>query len=186
MKIAMPSSTRRDWMGRACGLGGALMLGATLPRPAQANADRFFQPFLGDLPDELRRAQAEGRKGLLLIYEREGCPFCELLHRVALADAQVQAYYARHFNAIRIDVRGSVMITGFDGAEVSEREFAQRQKVRGTPTSVFHDLSGREVARHAGAPESRDEYLQLGEYVAQGRYRGQSFEDWRKARATGR
>jgi len=142
----------------------------------------FFQPLLGDLPSELELAQRDGKKGVLLVFEMESCPFCVWLHRTALREVSVQDYYRDRFSLFRIDTRGSATIRGFDGQEASESAFATRQKVRGTPTSVFYGLDGREIARFTGAPRDRQEYLLLGEYVAEGHYRKMTFPEFRRSR----
>lgn len=158
---------------------------ASLPATAQPWRDpeqHFFQPFLGDLPAELQLAQKAGKKGVLVIYEMEGCPFCVRLHRTALREPAVQDYYRRHFSVFRVDLLGATTITGFDGRDATESAFASQQKVRGTPTSVFYDLGGRELARFTGAPRDRQEYLLLGEFVVDGHYRTTSFPGFRRAR----
>lgn len=159
---------------------------AVLPVAAQHWRDpgqHFFQTLLGDLPAELRQAAKDGKKGVLLVYEMEGCPFCEWLHRVALREPSVQGYYRRHFSVFRIDVRGATSVTGFDGRDVTESAFATKQNVRGTPTSVFYDLDGREVARFSGAPRDREEYLLLGKFVAEGHFRTTTFPAYRQSKA---
>jgi thioredoxin-related protein len=143
----------------------------------------FFQTFLGDLPSELQAAANSGKRGVLLVYEMEGCPFCVWLHRTALREAPVQDYYRRHFSIFRIDIRGSTVVKGFDGREGLESAFATQQKIRGTPTSIFYDLAGREVTRFTGAPRDRQEFLLLGEFVAEGHYRKMKFPDYRRSRS---
>ena len=66
---------------------------------------------------------------------------------------------------------------------MTESAFARAQRIRGTPTSVFHGLDGREVARFSGAPGSREEYLLLGEFVAEGHYRTGDFPAYRRTKS---
>jgi thioredoxin-related protein len=157
----------------------------SLPSSGQPWRDpeqHFFQTLLGDLPSELQLASKEGKKALLVVYEMDGCPFCLRLHRTALREPSVQEYYRRHFSVFRVDIRGATTITGFDGKESTESAFATKQKVRGTPTSVFYDLAGRELARFTGAPRDRQEYLLLGEFVVGGHFRSSTFPEYRRAR----
>jgi thioredoxin-related protein len=156
-----------------------------LPAAAQQWRDpdqHFFQTFLGDLPAELRQATRDNKKGVLLVYEMEGCPFCARLHRTALREPSVQEYYRRHFSVFRIDVRGGTVLTGFDGRDGTESAFATQQKVRGTPTSVFYDLGGREIARLSGAPRDMQEYLLFGAFVVEGHYRKTTFPEYRRSK----
>lgn len=153
-----------------------------LGQPWRDPDQHFFQTLLGDLPSELQLASKQGKKAVLVVYEMDGCPFCVRLHRTALREPSVQEYFRRHFGVFRVDVRGGTMITGFDGKESTESAFATKQKIRGTPTSVFYDLEGRELARFTGAPRDRQEYLLLGEYVVGGDFRSRTFPEYRKAR----
>lgn len=140
----------------------------------------FFQTFLGDLPAELEAAGKAGKKGLLIVYEMEGCPHCTWLHRMALREVSVQQYYRQHFAALKIDVRGSTSLAGFDKQNLTESAFAVQQKVRGTPTCVFYDLQGREVVRFTGAPRDKQEFMLLGEYVADGHFNRSGFPEYRR------
>lgn len=144
----------------------------------------FFQPLLGDLTVELKQAAQEGKKGLLLIFEMDECPFCDRLHRTALREVVVQDYFRQRFAVFKIDLRGGTPLVGFDGRESTESGFAVQQKVRATPTSVFYDLSGKEVTRFAGTPKDRQEFLQWGDYVARGKYQSMSFVEFRRATTT--
>lgn len=144
----------------------------------------FFQPLLGDLTVELKQAAQEGKKGLLLVFEMDECPFCERLHRTTLREVVVQDYYRQNFSVFKIDLRGGTPLTGFDGREGTESSFATQQKVRATPTSVFYDLSGKEVARFPGTPRDRQEFLQWGDYVARGKYHSMSFVEFRRTAKT--
>ena len=175
-------------MDRRGFVGAATLLAAGWPAVAPAAAFRdpaqhFFQQHLGDLKAELEDAGRAGKRGMLLVFEMDGCPFCEWLHRVALREPSVQDYYRRHFAIFRIDVKGATKVIGFDGREMTESAFAKAQKVAGTPTSVFYDLEGREMARFPGAPRNRGEYLLLGEFVADGHYRTTDFPAYRRAKA---
>lgn len=175
---------RRAFVAAAASFGLAGI--APLPAAAQPWRDpgqHFFHTLLGDLPGELRQAAREGKKGVLIVYEMDGCPFCARLHRTALRERSVQEYYRRHFTVFRIDIRGGTSLTGFDGGEATESAFAAQQKVRGTPTSVFYDLQGREVTRYTGAPRDREEYLLLGEFVVEGHFGRTTFAAYRQAKA---
>lgn len=176
---------RRDLLRLAA--GSALLL----PWAARAQnwrdpAQHFFQPLLGDLSAELKQAGAEGKKGLMLIYEMDECPFCERLHKTALRDVAVQEYYRQHFAVFKIDILGGNPLAGFDGVEATESKFASQQKVRATPTSVFYDLAGKELVRFPGTPRDKKEFLQWGDFVVREKYRTMSFVQFRRAEEAGK
>jgi thioredoxin-related protein len=145
-----------------------------------ADAERFFDQTLGDYRAELESARAAGKQGVLLMFEAEGCPYCRRMRETVLNRADVQDYYRRRFLVFSVDTRGAVPVTDFAGHETTEKRFAEALKVRGTPTFVFVGLDGRELARYAGATRDADEFLRLGRFVAEGRYRQQSVDEYLK------
>lgn len=171
--------TRRTTRRRAL---GAALTALALPlsaQPLRSPDQHFYQLMLGDLKRELQTARAEGRKGVLLVYEMDGCPFCARFHKTVLRESVVQDWYRRNFAIFRIDIRGANPVVGFDGKELTESEFARSQRVRATPTSVFYDLDGRETVRFAGPARDVREFLQLGEFVVGGLWRNTSFDAYK-------
>lgn len=166
---------RREVLCSACALLALPLQAQTLRDPEQ----HFFQPLLGDLKQELQAARAEGRKGVLLVYEMDGCPFCVRFHKTVLREAAVQDWYRRNFAIFKIDIRGANPVVGFDGKELSEKAFATAQKVKATPTSVFYGLDGQEQVRYAGPPRDAGEFMQLGEFVLRGQWRRESFDQYK-------
>lgn len=142
---------------------------------AAADAERFFDQGLGDFAAELKTAQGAGKAGVLLMFELEGCPYCRKMREQVLSRAEVQAYFRKHFAIFSVDVVGALPVTDFAGREVTEKAFAQAQKIRGTPTFVFFGPGGAEVARLSGSMRA-DEFLRTGRYVAEGHYQTMSLE----------
>lgn len=141
-----------------------------------ADADAFFDASLGDFAAELKTAQQQGKLGVLLVFEAEGCPYCRRMREQVLNQPAVQQFYRRHFNIFAVDFLGSVGITDFTGKELAEKAFARALRVRGTPTFLFVAVDGREVARYTGATRDAEEFLALGRYVAEGHYAKATFE----------
>ncbi len=143
----------------------------------------FFNVTLGDYQAELADARAQHKQGVLLIFEREGCPYCRRLRETVLSQPAVQSYYHAHFLIFPVDINGSIEITDFQGRQRREWQFAKDDnKVSMTPTCQFYDLSGKPVVRYTGATSSADEFLRLGEFVAQARYRDMNFSRYKQQR----
>lgn len=140
----------------------------------------FFDPNTGDLRGELADAKAAGKKGMLLMYEQEGCPACLYMKQNVLNRSDVQALYRKHFVNFTIDLFGSVPLQDFKGRDITEKAFAAEARVRATPTFAFHDLTGAEVVRITGAVRDVEEFKLLAEFVASGAYRSRSFAEHRK------
>lgn len=155
----------------------ALLLGLA-PALLQAAAQRdpyqyFFQASLGDLTEELDIAREAGKQGVFVFFEMDDCPFCHRMKQTVLSRADVQDYFSRHFHSLSIDVEGDIEIVDFNGAETTQKEFARRLRVRATPLLAFFDLDGELIFKYVGAPSGKQEFLWMGEFIAERVYQQQ-------------
>jgi thioredoxin-related protein len=148
------------------------------------DAAAFFNLNMGDLKTELADARKDGKKALLVMFEQEGCPYCLQMKRTILNRKNVQDYYRANFATLALDIWSSVPVRDFANGEQTEKAFAQSSKVKVTPTFVFYDLSGNEVARVAGTVDTPEEFLLLGEFVASGAYRTRTFAQYKRDKPT--
>jgi thioredoxin-related protein len=137
----------------------------------------FFDANTGDLKAELAEAKAAGKKAILFMYEQEGCPSCLYMKQHVLNRVDVQQIYRRHFVNFTLDIHGAVPLKDFAGRDITEKAFSAAAKVRGTPTFVFHDMSGAEIARVVGAVRDIDEFKMLAEFIAGGTYKIRTFAE---------
>jgi thioredoxin-related protein len=149
-----------------------------LPLARAADGDAFFDQTLGDFPAELQAARATARKGLLLMFEAEGCPYCRRMRSDILSRREVQDFFRSRFAIFAIDILGDVALTDPAGRETTEKRWAREQRIRATPTFVFIGLDGRETTRHTGALQTAEDFLKLGQFVAEGHYLQQTFEQF--------
>ncbi|WP_018874067.1 thioredoxin family protein [Thioalkalivibrio sp. ALJ1] len=141
----------------------------------------FFDPTFGEFPEELEEARAAGKKGILIFFEMADCPFCHRMKNQVLNQPEVQEYFSEHFLVFSVDVEGSIEIVTFDGETKTQREWATRDyRVRATPVFQFFDLDGEPIARFTGATRDTREFLQLGEFVADGHYKDQNFTRFKR------
>lgn len=141
----------------------------------------FFNTTFGDFSEELKNAKAQGKKGVLLFFEMDECPYCHYMKQKVLNQPAVQKYYRDNFLIFRVDIEGDIEITTFKGEVMKEKEFAFKlNRVRATPVFAFYDLSGERIARHTGKTSSIDEFLLLGKYVADGEYKNMQFSNYKK------
>ena len=140
----------------------------------------FFQQGFGDLTEELEIAIEEGKKGVFVMFDDKDCPWCAKMKATVLNQIEVQAYYRKFFRITRIDRNGDALITDFNGNDISEKDFADKTRVRATPVMIFYDLQGNPMYRHTGATRNIKEFLWMGEYVAEEKYKTQRFTVYKR------
>lgn len=143
--------------------------------------DWFVDSFL-ELGDDLETAASEGR-GLVVLFEQAGCPYCREMHRVNFARPEIRDYATAHFDTVQLDLWGSRAVLDFDGQEMEERALAAKWGVNFTPTTVMFppenagaaDVRAAEAFRLPGYLKPFH-HLSALEYVATGEYRKQPFQ----------
>lgn len=125
----------------------------------------FFQPRLGDFPDELKTVRQENKKGILLFFEMEDCPWCARMKATVLNQSEVQDYFRKHFLIYTVDVNGDLPMVDFAGKHTIEKDYALANRVRATPTLLFIDAEGKIMTRFTGPTRDAKEMMLLGRYV---------------------
>jgi thioredoxin-related protein len=93
--------------------------------------DWFLDSFL-ELTNDLKSTAAAGKQ-LAVIWEQPGCPYCRQTHLVNFAQKNIEDYIRSHFEVVQLNLRGSRVVTDFDGEKLGERQLAGKYGVRGTP-----------------------------------------------------
>ena len=155
--------------------------------PAQTAAETrdpesfFFDESFGSFDEELEKAKEEGKKGVLIMFQQEECPYCQRMRTTVLNQKRVQDYYRQHFLMFHVDIEGDLEITDFTGQQLKEKDFAfKKNRVRATPVFAFFDLNGARVTRFTGATTDIEEFMLLGQYVVDEQYRSMSFNRYKR------
>lgn len=149
--------------------------------PSDPYAD-FFNDSFGNLQEELDVAKEEGKKGVMLFFEMDDCPFCTRMKKAILSKEKVQQYYRDNFRLLAIDIEGDLELTDFQGNDTTQKVFAEKQhRVRATPVIAFFDLEGNKITKYTGAAGSPEEFMLLGKYVAEGHYKTMKFTKYKRA-----
>jgi len=156
---------KNNWMNTLFALGIMVFFSSF-----SAASDEFFYPSMGDLREDASYAQQEGKKAIMLFFEMDECPFCKRMKREIFTQPEVMAYFGEHFLVIPIDIEGDTELTDFSGQTMRSKEFAQQIRVRATPVILFFDLTGKPLYRHTGPTKNTQEFLWLGEFIANGAY----------------
>jgi len=139
----------------------------------------LFHNFKDDISAELASAKRQNKAGLLLFFSTTHCPFCQRMKKTVLNQTPVQRYFKANFQMLEIDMESEKILSDQQKQQVSYSSYAERYRVRLTPTIVFLDTSGEKTYQHTGIIANPTEFLWLGEYVSQGHTQQLSFTDFK-------
>ena len=163
---------------------GCLFLVPSVSAEQRDPMQYFFNQFFDELDGELETAKEEGKKGVLLMFEEDDCPFCARMKKTVLNQSEVQDYYREHFRIILIDKENVIEITDFDGTPVLMKDFAEKKhRVRATPVFMVFDVDGKKMkrGRYTGAMTGVDEFMAFGRFFAEGINEKTSFTRYKKS-----
>jgi len=143
----------------------------------------FFDESFWDLTEELENLRDQGKQGILIMFEMDGCPFCHRMKATVLNQPEVQEYFREHFLILPIDIEGDIEMVDFNGRTTTMKDFAFRQyRVRATPVFAFYDADGKYIkrARYTGATRDKQEFLLLGQYVVEQAYLKEPFARYKR------
>lgn len=142
----------------------------------------FFTETFGDFAEEAQTARTEDKRGVLIFFEMDECPFCHFMKTNVLNRPEVQEYYRQNFRSFAVDIEGDIEITDFQGRHMAQKDFAFKEnRVRATPVIAFYDLDGKEVFRHTGRTAGVEEFLLMGRFVAEGAYKQMPFTKYKRS-----
>jgi len=111
--------------------------------PADATAVVIAQ--ISDL--RLDAAQASQQNlPILILFSSDYCRYCKVVSEEFLQPMQFSGAYANKILFRQIKLSARAEINDFDGRRIKVREFAGRYRVKLTPTLIFIDPQGRELA----------------------------------------
>ena len=135
------------------------------------DSSSFFDESLNDMQEESETARDEGKKGILLMFEMDECPFCARMKKTVLNRGKVQDYFHENFRILSVDIEGDLELTDFEGKDTTQKDFSLKQfRVRATPVFQFLDLKGKPIknGRLTGATRDAKEFMMLGQYIVEG------------------
>jgi len=143
----------------------------------------FFNDSFWDMNEELELMKEEKKKGMMIMFTMDECPFCHRMKSTVLNQPSIQKFYRNNFKLFEIDIEGDIELINFKGEETTMKDFAWKEyKVRATPVFVFFDENGNYIkrARFTGATNTKKEFKQLGQFVIDKEYKKQSFVKYKR------
>ena len=163
---------------------GVLLMVPALWAQAQPTSPRaieipawFTESFLV-IPEDVDDAARDGKR-LMLYFGQDGCPYCKRLMEVNFRQPDIVAKTRARFVAIALNIWGDREVQWTDGRHMSEKALARALHVQYTPTLLFLDEKGAQVARLIGYYPPRRFSAAL-DYAAGRAGKGQRFEDFMK------
>ncbi len=164
----------------------SLCLYAFAAQAVEASRDpdeHFFQDTFGNFHEERALARERGKRGILIFFELDECPFCHRMKQTVLNRPEVQDWYRERFLIFSVDIEGETEVTDFQGTTMTAKDFAFRvNRIRATPVFVFYDLEGAPMVRYTGVTRDAEEFLWLGEFVADNHYQNTKFTRFKRAK----
>jgi len=141
----------------------------------------FFDESWGNFKEELSNAKEQNKKGILIFFEMDECPFCFYMKNNVLNRSAVQDYYHKNFRIFSVDIEGDLEVVNMKGKPMRQKDFAFKEnRVRATPVIAFFNLDGKRVFRHTGKTAGVEEFMWMGQYVAEGVYKDMSFTRYKR------
>ena len=109
----------------------------------------FKQSFL-NLQEDLAEAKSMGKIGVVIYFGQNNCAYCEKLLKHDFGRQDIADYTQKYFDVVYVDIWGKIEITTVDGKKITERAFADTEKVHFTPTLLFYNLKGEKIFQLRG------------------------------------
>lgn len=137
----------------------------------------WFRLSFLDLKDDLQDAKTFGKRGLIVYFGQAFCPYCKALIEGNFGKRDIEEYTRHNFDVVAIDIHGSNKVVTMDGKTMTEKEYAESEKIHFTPSLIFYDTAGHEALRLQGYYNPYKFRAAL-EYVVDGYYRSESLADY--------
>lgn len=155
----------------------AAFLLATTPA---SGADFVVEPLDYDFPSEVEDAAAEG-KNIVIMFHQNGCPYCDKMRKRVFPHPQVNAFYSEKFSLIEVNNKGDLEVVTHDGEAMTEKDYAQKMRVRATPVILFLSKDGSEALKLTGYQDP-EMFNAAGRYVSSDAFKdGVSFLNFVRA-----
>ena len=144
--------------------------------------DWFKESFL-EFSDDIAEAAEQGKR-VMLLFQQDGCPYCNLLVERNLSQKNILELIQEKFDVIAINIWGDREVVTVGGKTYTEKEFSAALKVQFTPTLLFFNEKGKAILKLNGYLPPRD-FLTAVRYVAEKHESTVSYRDFvRTAHAT--
>ncbi len=114
--------------------------------------DNVTVPEITDLHEDVQ-TMLQHKRPMIVEVSAEDCPYCRLIEESVLYPMILSGEYEETVLLRKIDINGYTDIKNFSGESITHSQFAEQYGVSLTPTVLFLDAYGNEIApRMLGVP----------------------------------
>ena len=130
--------------------GGALAQDEAGRYVVSRDAPDWFKASFLDFGEDVAEAAAADKR-VMIYFGQDGCPYCKKLHEDSFKDAETVRFVTSRFDSVAVNMFGDLEAVWTDGDDsFSEKTLSAKLGIQFTPTLLFLDEEGAEVARVAG------------------------------------
>lgn len=126
--------------------------------------------------EEAQQLAKENDKKVLIYAEAVWCSYCKKMEKEVFPEQEVIDSMAKYYYPVRVDIESDKELV-FNGEIMTESQFAQKYRVRGTPTLFFIDKKGEILGAQPGFIPP-DVFTNLLTFVGSDAHERLSFEDY--------
>lgn len=171
-------------------LAAGLALALLAPMPAssaeQVEPEAFYNVVaFGDFQQNLQEALDKGKKGMLVYFYQDACPFCKKMEKEVFTRPIVHDFMHKYFDVYKVNIKGNKQFVDVDGDQLPQTDFAVQYRARATPTLIIFGPEGEEAVRFVTNPTA-EEMLALGKFVVDGAHKeDMDFFEYKSANTDG-
>lgn len=136
-------------------------------------------PFM-ELNEDLKKANASGKQGLMVVYSTEGCSYCSKFIEKSLRDPKIVATIRKNFGSVGLEIFDDKSLVTPLGKETTIKNFAKQEGVMFSPTILFYNKQGKRVLRIAGY-QSPERFKTSLSYVVGKHYHSQTMAKYKQS-----
>ena len=124
-------------------------LEAGMVNPVYEEKPEWFKNSFLDIGEDVEEAAAAGKRVMLYFYQ-DGCPYCTKLLRDNFSQQSIVQKTRKYLDVIAVNMWGDREVTGLDGQQTTEKQFAESLRVMFTPTILMLNEQGKVILRING------------------------------------
>jgi len=137
---------------------------------------KWFKESFLDFNEDIKDAAKQGKR-VLILFEQDGCPYCNALVENNFSQKDIVDKVRKNFEVIAVNMWGDREVMMVDGKPYTEKSLAAALKVQFTPTALFLDEEGKVTLRLNGYLPP-DKFMLALDYVIDRKYQQMKYNEF--------